>query len=101
MDHYLNSLCKISISQLVTYSTFCELGSYKRVSERLSISEGNISQQLAKLEENLGFTLLNREGRRRVMTADGERVLIVANTIINELHKVNAHIRADPDSCIA
>ena len=101
MDHYLNSLCKISISQLVTYSTFCELGSYKRVSERLSISEGNISQQLAKLEENLGFTLLNREGRRRGMTADGERVLIVANTIINELHKDNAHIRAEPDSCIA
>lgn len=100
MEHYLNSLCKISISQLVTYSTFCELGSYKKVSARLAISEGNITQQLAKLEEHLGFTLLEREGRKRVMTQDGIRVLKAANNIISELNKINHHALRDI-SCMA
>ena len=73
-----------------------ELGNLSRTAEYFSYTPSAISQTVKALEEDLGFALLNRSGRRITLTADGEVILPVIRDIVSaekRLADTSAEIR--------
>lgn len=64
---------------------------FHRAAERCNISQPGISQQLRKLEEYLGVTLLNRSSRQVSLTPAGAVFLIEARRILHDIDNA-AHI---------
>ena len=55
--------------------------SFTRCADELHVTPGAISQQMRQLEERLGFALFHRVGRGLELTAEGQRLAIVANEV--------------------
>ena len=56
--------------------------SFTAAADRLSMTQSTISQQLARLEEQVGSALVDRTARPIVATAAGERLLGYARRIL-------------------
>ncbi|PRY71323.1 LysR family transcriptional regulator [Halomonas ventosae] len=56
-----------------TFITLVETGSFTRTARRLEMTQPGVSQHVRKLEEYLGKPLLDRQGRRFVLTESGRR----------------------------
>ncbi len=57
---------------LHTFLTLAEVGHFTRTAEMLSMTQPGVSQQIKKLEEQMGVPLLNRIGKRFELTREGE-----------------------------
>lgn len=57
---------------LPAFEAFVRHGNLRAAAEDLSLTPGAVSQQLARLAENLNFKIFRRSGRRLVLTAAGE-----------------------------
>jgi LysR family glycine cleavage system transcriptional activator len=55
--------------------------SFTRCADELHVTPGAISQQIRQLEERLGFALFHRVGRGLELTAEGQRLAMVANEV--------------------
>ena len=71
----------MEINQLVYLVAIVEEASFSRAADRLGVAQPSISQQIKKLEEEVGTPLLDRLPRRVVPTAAGERLLEHARTV--------------------
>lgn len=67
--------------QLYRFKCIAEYGSISKAAEALFISQPTLSMMLRDLEEELTCTLFERKGHRLEITADGKKLLAVANTI--------------------
>ncbi len=56
-----------------TFITLVETGSFTRTAHRLEMTQPGVSQHVRKLEAYLGKPLLDRQGRRLVLTESGRR----------------------------
>ena len=63
-----------SLSALRAFSALAQTGSFTRAGAALNVSHAAVSQQVRALEERLGVPLLPRDGRRGVLTPEGERL---------------------------
>lgn len=57
---------------LHTFLTLVEVGHFTQTAEKLYMTQPGVSQQVKKLEEQVGFPLLNRIGKRFELTREGE-----------------------------
>lgn len=55
--------------------------SFTRCADELHVTPGAISQQMKQLEDRLGFPLFHRVGRGLQLTAQGQRLAVVANEV--------------------
>lgn len=62
------------LSALRAFAAYAEHRSVEKAGGALSVSHAAISQQIRNLETHLGLALLDRQGRRMVLTPDGERL---------------------------
>jgi LysR family glycine cleavage system transcriptional activator len=62
------------LSALRAFAALAETGSFTRAGAALNVSHAAVSQQVRALEERLGVALLPRDGRRGVLTPEGERL---------------------------
>lgn len=62
------------LSALRAFAAFAEAGNLSTAGARLNVTHAAISQQLRSLEDRLGVQLLDREGRRNVLSAEGRRL---------------------------
>ncbi len=60
---------------LRSFCTLVELKHFTRTAERLHMTQSGVSQQIRKLEEQLGVVLLKRQGKTFSLTEAGERLL--------------------------
>jgi len=60
------------LRQMKTFQSVVETGSFTEAAEALYISQSAVSQQIAALESELGVRLLERRGRRVLLTPAGE-----------------------------
>ncbi|WP_018151596.1 LysR family transcriptional regulator [Leeia oryzae] len=67
---------------LKSFIAVVESGSFTRAGERVFLSQSTVSQQLKRLEDQLGCSLLDRSGRYIVPTLQGERLLEHARQIL-------------------
>ncbi len=75
----------MEIRQLEYVVAVAEAGSVSRAAERLHVAQPSVSQQIKKLETELGTTLFDRLARGVVTTEAGERFLKRARHILAEL----------------
>ena len=63
---------------LKSFTILCEEGHFTRAAERLSMTQPGMSQHIAKLEQQLGKTLIDRDAPGFVLTDVGEKTLAMA-----------------------
>ena len=76
-------LVNLDMDVLRTLVTVQRLGSFKRAANHVGRSQSAVSQQIRKLEEQVGEPLFHKQGRHMVMTGAGEMVLAYAKRILD------------------
>ena len=77
------SLPNLGIDALRTLLATQQLGSLNRAAERIGRSQSAVSQQMRKLEEQIGQPLFRRQGRGLVLTESGDLILSYARRILD------------------
>ncbi|MEI7037189.1 LysR substrate-binding domain-containing protein [Fulvimonas yonginensis] len=83
-------LPNLDMDALRTLVAILQLGSLARAAERVGRSQSAVSQQMRKLETQLGQPLFRKQGRRVVLTEAGDRVHAYARRIL-ELNDEAVH----------
>ncbi|WP_372665758.1 LysR family transcriptional regulator [Amycolatopsis kentuckyensis] len=82
--------------RLALLAEVARAGSIAAAAQRLSFTPSAVSQQLAKLERDVGASVLHRHARGVTLTPIGEALLVHAETIAGELRGAEAVLRAEP-----
>jgi len=78
--------------QLRYIRAIAETGSFSRAAERCQIAQPSLSQQVLKLEEELGTKLFDRLGRSVRLTEAGRAFLPHARSILNQMEAARASV---------
>ncbi len=85
----------MEIHQLTYFVAVAETGSFTRAAERCAVAQPSLSQQIIKLEQEIGQPLFERFGRK-VRLSDAGRILLPrANTILAELQQIHHNLDAE------
>lgn len=84
----------VSIVGLRAVEALAEHGSIAAAAAALGYTPSAVSQQIARLERDLGQAVVERQGRRAVLTKSGAILADSARRIIVELESMNATIQA-------
>ncbi|WP_410614886.1 LysR substrate-binding domain-containing protein [Amycolatopsis sp. lyj-109] len=80
--------------RLAVLAEVAHAGSIAAAAQRLSFTPSAVSQQLAKLERDVGARLLDRHARGVTLTPVGEALLVHAEAIVGELRTAERTVRA-------
>lgn len=86
----------INPNWLQSFCTLVEVGHFTRTAERLHMTQSGVSQQVRKLEEQLGCALLVRQGKRFTLTDAGERLYREGRQLVLALANLEQRVAADP-----
>src|SRR5215470_6703321 len=75
----------MELHQLRYFTAVADTGSFSRAAERCHISQPSLSQQILKLESELGGRLFDRLGRSVRLTELGHAFLPRARSVLHEL----------------
>ncbi len=87
----------MEIHQLTYFVAVAETGSFSRAAERCNIAQPSLSQQIQKLEQELGEPLFDRLPRRVVLTDAGRSLLPRAANILAELRDIKHAMQQETD----
>tara|TARA_B100001248_G_scaffold262731_2_gene261836 strand:- start:6082 stop:6957 length:876 start_codon:yes stop_codon:yes gene_type:complete len=73
------------LNLLKTFIKVADLGSLTKAAQQLHQPKSRVSRSLARLEEDLGFTLMNRTTRSLSLTEEGRRLYQQTHTLLNDL----------------
>lgn len=74
----------MNLNRLAYFATVVESGSFTRAAERLGVTKAVVSQQVARLEQEIGVTLLLRTTRKVVATDAGRALHARCLVILRE-----------------
>lgn len=80
---------------LRAFVTIFESGSFTAAADKLHLTQSTISQQLARLEESVGHSLIDRTSRPLQLTASGEYLIGYAQRILTLQQEAEAVLK-DP-----
>ena len=86
----------LNYHHLLYFWTVARAGSIARASEELRLAQPTISNQLKTLEASLGVKLLERQGRRLVLTDVGRTVLRYADDIFRTGRELQRAVKGLP-----
>ncbi|MEZ5042800.1 MAG: hydrogen peroxide-inducible genes activator [Saprospiraceae bacterium] len=78
----------MNIQQLEYALLLRKTGSFSAAAKKVHITQSAISQQITKLEQELGFVLFDRQSKPIVLTANGEKFLERAQNVLLEVHQL-------------
>jgi DNA-binding transcriptional LysR family regulator len=81
--HHMTAL--LDTKQLQAYVSLTRCGSFTGAARELGLSQSAISHTMKALETSLGCRLLDRVGKKVVLTQAGEQLLFHAEKILNEM----------------
>lgn len=81
---------------LRTFCTLVEVGHFTRTAEQLFMTQSGVSQQVRKLEDQLGVELLIRDARQFTLTDAGQRLYPKGKALLAELEQLTACVADDP-----
>lgn len=70
------------LTELRTFIAVVRYGSFARAGEQIGLTQGAVSGQIQRLEEQIGVALFDRTGRRAVLTSMGREVHARAEDIL-------------------
>lgn len=84
---------RIPLQFLPTFQAVAQLPSLRAAAEQLHLTHSAVSQQIKLLEDQLGFALFERRGRRLVLTAAGTGFLRAVEPALAQIAE-GAHVAA-------
>jgi LysR family hydrogen peroxide-inducible transcriptional activator len=90
----------MEVHQLRYFCAVAETGNFTRAAEREQVAQPSLSQQIMKLEEELGVRLFDRLGRAVRLTDVGQVFLKRARTVLGELRAAREEV-AERQSTVA
>ncbi len=88
----------MEVHQLTYFVAVAETGSFSRAAERCNITQPSLSQQIMKLEQELGEALFERLPRKVVLTDAGRILLPRATSILGELQDIKHTLNQNMDA---
>src|SRR4051812_30166883 len=82
----------MELRQLRYFNAVAAQGSFTRAADELNLAQSAVSQQVRRLERELGVELLERTTRRVELTDAGEIVLTRATRILSEVDAVRSEL---------
>lgn len=83
----------MTIDQLLVLQAIVQSGSFKAAADVLHKTQPALSASIKKLEEEIGFSLFNRDLYRPVLTVQGEYYYQKALRVLNEVNELNDMVR--------
>jgi DNA-binding transcriptional LysR family regulator len=83
----------MDLQALRSFLAVAEHGNFSRAAEALHLAQPAVSQQIKRLERDVGADLLHRSTRRVQLTAAGERLLPRARSVLAEVQRAEDEIR--------
>ena len=77
-----NRLRNLDLGTLRSFVTIADSGSMTRAASRLFLTQSAISMQIKRLENSLGFSVLERSAQGMTPTSEGEQLLHFANQML-------------------
>jgi DNA-binding transcriptional LysR family regulator len=87
----------LDLDLLRSFVSVVDAGGFTRAGERVHRTQSTVSQQIKRLEEDLGQVLLNRDGKDVRPTEAGERLLSYARRLLSLAEEARDILR-QPDS---
>src|SRR5436853_7478018 len=84
----------MDLRRLKTFVTVAELGTVSKAAMHLRIGQPALSRQISDLQQELGLRLFDRVGRRLIITAQGEQLLIDCRRVVADLNSVRERAEA-------
>jgi len=88
----------LDAQRLLVLAEVAHAGSIASAAERLAFTPSAVSQQIGKLERDLGCRLLRRHPRGVTLTPAGQVLLSHAETVVGELRAAEQAVQAALDS---
>src|SRR2546430_16047550 len=88
----------MELHQLRYFCAVVETGSFSRAAEQSHVSQPSLSQQILKLEDELGARLFDRLGRSVRLTEVGKAFLPRARGVLRELEAARGDVVEQKDS---
>src|SRR5271157_1642525 len=82
----------MELHQLRYFCAVADTGSFSRGAEQCHVSQPTLSQQIRKLEEELGARLFDRLGRSVRLTEPGKTFLPRARAVLRELEAARGDV---------
>ncbi|MBB3211815.1 DNA-binding transcriptional LysR family regulator [Herbaspirillum sp. Sphag1AN] len=73
----------MDFSSLEILCVVAEEGGITRAAQKLNRVQSNVTTRVQQLEEQLGVALFQREGKRMILTAEGERFIVYAKRLLS------------------
>ena len=83
----------MDLRRLKTFVAVADLGTVTKAAVHLRIGQPALSRQISDLQQELGLRLFDRVGRRLILTAQGEQLLVDCRRVLTDLNRVRE--RAD------
>jgi DNA-binding transcriptional LysR family regulator len=87
----------MELRQLRAFAAVARLGSFTRAADELYVTQSALSQQVGKLERELGVALLRRGAKGAALTSAGEELLGHAERILAEADAAQTQLAAHAD----
>jgi LysR family hydrogen peroxide-inducible transcriptional activator len=88
----------MELHQLHYFVAVAEMGSFSRAAQRCNVSQPSLSQQIIKLEHELGQRLFERLGRSVMLTAAGHALLPQAQRILGDVQAIRTSLADSVDA---
>jgi LysR family transcriptional regulator, hydrogen peroxide-inducible genes activator len=85
----------MEIHQLVYFVAVAETGGFSRAAERCHVAQPSLSQQIIRLEQELGQQLFDRLGRKVALTQAGSALLPRARLILAEMQEAKRSLQQE------
>lgn len=85
----------MEIHQLEYFVAAAETGGFSRAAERCNVAQPSLSQQILKLEKEIGHPLFDRLGRKVALTDVGRQLLPRAHAVLDELQNIKLGIQTE------
>ena len=85
----------MELHQLLYFVAVAETGGFSRAAERCHVAQPSLSQQVQKLEHELGQPLFDRLGRGVTLTEAGRALLPRARVILAEVQQIKRSLRQE------
>ena len=87
----------LNLRKIRSFVAVAELGSFRRASEALHLSAPALSSQVRELEQALGVPLLHRTTRNVGLTPEGERFLVRARKLMEDINSIVMEFKDEAD----
>lgn len=86
------SLMRITFRQLQVFNEVCDLRSYSRAAEEMSLTQPAVSLQIRQLEELIGQPLFDYVGKKLYMTEAAEALQMASRDIFGRLENLDMQL---------